>query len=117
METTNRYAKKAPTRGGARPGAGRKKGSSPRFTIEELMSTFETKAGISFSEQVMDNYINAVQRSDWTGVRDYDKMLLAKLVADKSEVEVTDSEDTVAAKAAAFQAALSNLAQSAKRAK
>ena len=109
METKGRYANKASTRGGVRAGAGRKKGSSPRYTIEDLMQTFEAKSGVSFSEQVMTNYLNAVYREDWTGVRDYDKMLLAKMVADKTEIEVTESDDAVTAKALAFQEALAKL--------
>ena len=104
-----RYQTKAPTRGGARPGAGRKKGSSPRYTIEDLMTTFETRAGLTFAEQVMENYISALSRSDWTGVRDYDKILLSKMVADKSEVEVISTEIEVDAKALAFQEALAKL--------
>jgi hypothetical protein len=105
----SRYQNKAPSRGGARPNAGRKKGSSPRYTIEDLMSTFEARAGVTFAEQVMENYVSALDRSDWTGVRDYDKILLAKLVADKSEIEVIESQDQVDAKQQAFQDALSKL--------
>lgn len=105
-----RYQTKAPSRGGARPGAGRKKGSSPRYTIEDLMTTFENRAGLTFAEQVMENYISALSRSDWTGVRDYDKILLSKLVADKQEIEVVESQDQVDAKQTAFQEALAKLA-------
>ena len=45
----------------------------------------------------------------WSGVRDYDKVLLGKIVADKLEVENRDTDDTVAARAAAFAQAIADL--------
>ena len=104
-----RYSVKSPSRGGARPGAGRKKGQSPRYTLEQLLSNLEKHTGISYAEQVAINYANAISRSDWSGVRDYDRILLGKAVADKLEVETTESEDATVAKAQAFAEALSNL--------
>ena len=105
-----RYATKAPTRGGARPGAGRKKGSSPRYTLEELLSNLEQATGRPYAEQVAANYANAINRSDWSGVRDYDRVFLGKAVADKVEVESVESEDAVATRAQAFAEALATLA-------
>lgn len=104
-----RYRVKAPTRGGARPGAGRPKGSTPRYTLEDLMSQVEQHTGRSFAEQVAINYAAAIQRSDHAGVRDYDKILLGKMVADKQQVDVVESEDATQAKAAAFADALASL--------
>ena len=104
-----RYKIKAPTRGGARPGAGRKKGSTPRYTLEDLMAQVEHYTGKTFAEQVAINYAAAIQRSDHAGVRDYDKILLGKMVADKQEVVTVESEDVAVAKAAAFAEALSSL--------
>lgn len=104
-----RYKIKAPTRGGARPGAGRKKGSTPRYTLEDLMAQVELHTGKTFAEQVAINYAAAIQRSDHAGVRDYDKILLGKMVADKQEVTQVESEDATVQKAAAFAEALSSL--------
>jgi hypothetical protein len=39
----------------------------------------------------------------------YEKMIIDKVIADRQSVEVTDSEDAVAAKSAAFAAALAAL--------
>lgn len=115
MEKNSRYSVKSPGRGGARPGAGRKKGSSPRYTLEELLTNLEKHTGISYAERVAINYANAISRSDWSGVRDYDRILLGKTVADKLEVETHEGEDAVQAKAEAFTQALQTLAQYSKK--
>ena len=104
-----RYKIKSPTRGGARPGAGRKKGSTPRYTLEDLVSQVEHHVGMTFAERVAINYASAIARADHAGVRDYDKILLGKMVADKQEVVTVDSEDATVQKAAAFAEALKNL--------
>lgn len=106
-----RYKIKSPTRGGARPGAGRKKGSTPRYTLEDLMAQVEHHTGKTFAEQVAINYAQAIARADHAGVRDYDKILLGKMVADKQEVVQVESEDATQQKAAAFAEALNSLTQ------
>jgi hypothetical protein len=104
------YAVKSPSRGGARPGAGRKKGSTPRYTVESLLENLELQLGRSYSEQIAVNYVNAIGRSDWGGVRDYDRILLGKTLADKMEIETTEGADAVQARAEAFAEALTALA-------
>jgi len=44
---------------------------------------------MSFEERLAMNYKDAIDRSDWQSVKDYDKAFLSKIVADKSEVDVT----------------------------
>jgi hypothetical protein len=105
-----RYSVKSPSRGGYREGAGRKKGSTPRYTLEDLMAQVEHHTGKTFAEQVAINYAAAIQRSDHAGVRDYDKILLGKMVADKQEITQVESEDATIQKAAAFAEALQSLA-------
>jgi len=105
-EKKSRYAKKAPTRGGARPGSGRKPGSTTKITVESLMTQIELQAGKSYAEVLAHNYVGAISRSDWNGVRDYDKAFMNKLIAEKLEVDVNQSEDQVAAKQAAFAEAI-----------
>lgn len=111
MEKNNkpRYQKKAPTRGGAREGAGRPKGSSPRYTLEELIGHIETHVGMSFAERVAVSYASAINRDDHAGVRDYEKILLGKMVADKQEITEITPEDAVEARAEAFAEALATL--------
>ena len=111
LEAQPRYKVKTPSRGGARQGAGRKKGSTPRYTLEDLVSQVEHHVGMTFAERVAINYAEAISRSDHAGVRDYDKILLGKMVADKQEVVTVESEDATIQKAEAFADALRNLSQ------
>jgi hypothetical protein len=104
-----RYAKKAPTRGGARKGGGRPKGSTTKIKIEDLMDNIEKIAGKSYSELLSLNYVGAIERSDWNGVRDYDKAFMNKMIAEKVEVDVNTSEDAVAVKQAAFAQAIAQI--------
>lgn len=103
------YSKKAPTRGGARPGGGRPKGSTTKITVESLITSIELAAGQTYGEVLAMNYVGAIQRSDWNGVRDYDKAFMNKLIAEKVEIDVNSTEDVVATKQAAFTAALAKL--------
>ena len=116
-DTKPRYRTPAPTRGGARPGAGRPKGSTTKLTLEDLVGHIEHHVGRSFAEQVAISYASAISRADHAGVRDYEKILLAKMVSDKTEVAVTEPEDLVLAKQTAFQEALAKLASLSDRTK
>ncbi len=101
--------KKAPSRGGARVGSGRPKGSTTKVTIESLMSSIELAAGQNYAEILAQNYVGAISRSDWAGVRDYDRAFMNKMIAERVEVDMNQSEDAVAAKAAAFAQAIQTL--------
>jgi hypothetical protein len=100
------YTKKAPTRGGARVGSGRKKGSTTKIKIEDLMAQIELQSGESYDQLLARNYVGAIQRSDWGGVRDYDKAFMNKMIADKSEITTVESTDAIAQKQAAFAEAI-----------
>ena len=110
MQSKPRYSVKAPTRGGYRPGAGRKPGSTTKIRIEDLIGDLELATNMSFTERVALNYAMAIDRSDWARVENYDKALLNKMVADRQEIEITEDEDRVAAKQQAFAAALAAIA-------
>jgi hypothetical protein len=97
--------------GGARPGAGRPKGSTNKMTMEGLLASLDHALGRSYAEQIAINYATALDRSDWSGVRDYDKVLLGKVVADKTEVTTVEGEDAIQQRADAFAEALATLAQ------
>ena len=103
--------------GGARPGAGRPRGSGNKVRLEDLMQDVATAANMSYTKRLAINYVAAINREDWTRVSEYDRAFLNKLVADKSEVEITDSADALAAKAQAFQDALAKLVSSDKSTK
>ena len=108
-QTKPRYAKKAPTRGGARKGGGRPKGSTTKIKIEDLMDNIEKIAGKSYSELLSLNYVEAIRRNDWNGVRDYDKAFMNKMIADKQEVTTIEGAEAVAQKQAAFAEAIAQI--------
>ena len=83
------YKKKASSRGGVRAGSGRPKGSTNKITLDSLVQSIDAAVGMSFEERLAMNYKDAIDRSDWQSVKDYDKAFLSKIVADKSEVDVT----------------------------
>lgn len=101
--------KKAPSRGGARVGSGRPKGSTTKIKIEDLMANIELQSGQSYAELLAHNYVSAINRSDWNGVRDYDKAFMNKMIAEKVEVDVNQSEDVISAKQAAFAEAIAQI--------
>jgi hypothetical protein len=98
--------KKISSRGGARPNSGRPKGSTTKVTVDSLMANIELASGKSYAEILAHNYVGAIGRSDWQGVRDYDKAFMNKLIAEKVEVATIDTEDQIAAKQAAFAQAI-----------
>jgi hypothetical protein len=106
---------RAPSRGGARPGGGRPKGSTTKIKIEDLMAQIELQSGESYDQLLAKNYMSAIQRSDWGGVRDYDKAFMNKMIADRSEVTIQESEDVIATKQAAFAQAIAQITGIAKK--
>lgn len=103
------YKVKTPTRGGARPGAGRPKGSGNKVSLGQLLDELELAAGKPYEKQLATNYANAIFREDWGKVSEYDRAFLNKIVADKQEVELTDSTEMVEAKRQAFAEAIAQL--------
>ena len=89
------YNKKSPSRGGARPGSGRPKGSTNKITLDSLVHSIDNTIGMSFEQRLALNYKDAIDRQDWLTVKDYDKAFLSKIVADKQEVDVTSNGETM----------------------
>ena len=69
----------------------------------------EQAIGRPYADQIAANYRAALAREDYAGVRDYDRVLLGKLVADKTQVDVVNTDDAVAARQTAFAEALQAL--------
>ena len=95
--------------GGARPGAGRPKGSTDKLTSKLLLATCEQVIGKPFEVSLLEGYRDAILSDDRRNRAVYEKMLLDKVSSTLIEAEVTDSEDSVAAKAQVFQEALAKL--------
>ena len=77
--------------------------------MEGLLNSLDQELGRPYAEQVAINYITAINRADWGGVRDYDRVLLGKVIADRTQVETIDSQESIDSKRAAFAEALAAL--------
>jgi hypothetical protein len=103
------YSVKSPSRGGARPGAGRPKGSTALITAATLLKAIEDKASQPFEELLAEGYYDTIVNNDKKTRLEYERMFLGKVVAEKVEVNVNESEDAVEAKKQAFTEALAAL--------
>jgi hypothetical protein len=95
--------------GGARPGAGRPRGSTDKLTARLLLETCQQVIGKPFEVSLLEGYRDAIVADDRRNRAVYEKMLLDKVSSTLIEAEVTETEDGVAAKALAFQEALAKL--------
>ena len=96
-------------RGGAREGAGRPKGSGNKITAQDLIDTANKVIGKPFVVSLFEGYQDSIKNGDKKVRVMYEKMIIDKVVADRQQVEVSESEDTTAMKAEAFAEALKNL--------
>jgi len=100
---------KKSTRGGARPGAGRPKGGGNKVTAQDLLDAAQAQLGRPFVESLMSGYVDSINQNDRRTRVIYEKMIIDKVVADRHQVEVEESEDGVEAKRVAFAEALAAL--------
>ena len=107
--TRPRYQVKTPSRGGARPGAGRPKGSTALITARTLVEAIEQQSGRPFEEMLAEGYQTAVRAGDSKTRLEYERMILGKVVSDRTAVEVTNTEEDAVTKAEAFAEALGSL--------
>lgn len=101
--------KQKDNRGGARPGAGRPKGSTNLITAATLLKAIEDKSGKPFEEHLAEGYNETILNNDKKMRIEYERMILGKVVAEKMAVEVSESEDAIEAKQQAFFEALDTL--------
>jgi hypothetical protein len=110
MEKTNKTPAKKSGHGGARPGAGRKKGSKTALTIENLLDTLEIKSGgQSYEALLVDDFLQARLHGDTHLMLKYHNLILNKVMNNLAKIEVTDSKDAIEAKQLAFAEALAKL--------
>jgi hypothetical protein len=101
---------KRPSRGGARPNAGRKKGSTNELTISSLLSTLKEKSnGKGYESMLVEDFMQARNNNDTQLTIKYHNLILNKVMNTLAKVEVTDSQDVVEAKKLAFAEALAKL--------
>ena len=95
-------------RGGPRPGSGRPKGTTDRVTIAGLLGAIELTNGQTYLEILAEDF-RLARDHDRNLTQKYHHLILNKVAATLTNVEVVESDDQVAAKALAFQDALVKL--------
>ena len=100
---------KKSNRGGARANAGRPKGSTERVTIDLILTSLEQHTGQTYAEVLAQDFHAARVIQDRGTVIKYHNLILNKVAPSLQAIEVTETEDGVAAKALAFQEALAKL--------
>lgn len=99
---------KVSSRGGARKGAGRPKGSVDKVTIAGLLNEIELQSGRSYQSMLAQDFIDS-RNGDRNLAAKYHNLILNKVMATMSSVEVTNPAGEVEAKQAAFADALAKL--------
>lgn len=77
------YANKSSERGGARPGAGRPKGTSNRITGASILRAIELKTGDTFENLLAQGYLESIENRDRQTRMQYEKLFLSKVVSDR----------------------------------
>jgi hypothetical protein len=99
-------------KGGAKPGAGRPKGSTEQITISGLLQTLKEKSGgKNYEEILVDDFLEARSNNDSQLTVKYHNLILNKVMNSLAKVEVTDSSDAVEMKQQAFAEALAKLTE------
>lgn len=96
--------------GGARPGAGRPKGSKDRVSVSSLLETLAVKTnGQTYEDLLIEDFLTARLNNDGQLVQKYHNLISNKVMNTLAAIEVTEGEDAIEAKRAAFAEALSKL--------
>ena len=97
--------------GGARQGAGRKKGSKDRVTVGGILDALDQRTGGQAYEDILiEDFLNSRLSGDTQLTHKYHTLLSNKFVATLNEIVVDDPNDLVKTKLLAFEAALNSIA-------
>lgn len=94
LENIQKIPKKG--RGGARVGGGRKLGTTNKLSAQSLLKEIALR-DVPFEQGLAEDYIKARMGDDKHLLQRYQQMFLAKVIADKSEVDVTSGGNTLKA--------------------
>lgn len=110
MENTSIEQKPKGKQGGARPGAGRKKGSRDQVSIASLLDQLHQQTGgRDYEELLVTDFLQARNEGDKQTVLKYHNLILNKVMNTLAKIEVTDSQEAVEAKKLAFAEALAKM--------
>ena len=102
---------KISSRGGARPGSGRKPGTTNKISAQTLLASIESHTGEPLEDLLAQGYYESIINRDKQTRLQYEKMFLSKVVADRVSMDITEHTDILEAKKAAFADAVAKLTQ------
>jgi hypothetical protein len=106
---TTELKQKKSSRGGARKGAGRPRGTRNKVTVQDLLAAIDNRAGQSYEELLVSDFLAARSGNDNHLVHKYHNLISNKILSTLATVEVTDSSDAVLQKQAAFAEAIAQI--------
>ena len=95
LQTTEEVPKKK-GRGGARPNSGRKVGSTVKLSAADVLAEI-ARQDVPFAVGLAQDYVRARQSGDMHVIQRYQQMLLAKVIADKTETDITSKGEALGA--------------------
>lgn len=96
--------------GGARPGAGRPKGSVSKISCNSLLAQIELDSnGQNYEEILVNDFMAARRSGDANLILKYHTLILSKVMSTLTHVELEDTAASVEAKKTAFAEALAKL--------
>jgi len=98
------------SRGGARAGSGRKPGSTNKISATQILDSIEAETGQQFGTLLAQGYAESIQSNDRVTRIKYEQMFLNKVVAERVEIDLNETESSVERKQQSFQEALRKLA-------
>lgn len=101
--------KKISSRGGAREGAGRPKGSTNSVSVAGLLGAIDLEVGRPYIELLAEDFAHA-RANDRNLAQKYHHLIMNKVAATLTSVEVNDSAESVETKRAAFADAIAAIA-------
>ena len=106
---------KISSRGGARAGAGRPRGTRNKVTVQDLLAAIETQSGHGYEDLLVRDFMAARSGNDNHLVHKYHNLISGKILSTLATVEVTDTADAIQAKQAAFAQAIAQITGIAKK--
>lgn len=96
--------------GGARPNAGRKKGSTNHMSVTSLLGeVFNQTRGQNYEELLIQDFLEARSGHNKELLLKYHNLILNKVMNSLAKIEVNEGADAVEAKKVAFAEALAKL--------
>lgn len=90
-------------------GRGRPKGSTNKLTVEKILRSIDQTCGRPFEDLLAEAYYRTIVDDNVKLRFEYERMFLAKVVADKIDLDVNESQDAIDAKRIAFAEAIAHL--------